>query len=267
MAVLQNLDVMLHYRVLEKDTSLPWITLSTSLATDSSMWDDQLATLLPHFRVLTYDMRGHGKSSAPEGPYNFADLTGDVIALWDTLGIQRSHFVGLSIGGMIGQHLALTAPERLDRLVLCSTSSGYADNRDAVAKLWEQRIAQMEADGMKAMVEGSLGRWFTEAYRLEEAETMARVATMIEGTSPVGYAACGRAVASMDTTTQLPSISVPTLVVVGEDDPGTTPATAEVIAKGIPGSRLEVLPQASHLLNIEQADLFNALLLAFLGAI
>jgi 3-oxoadipate enol-lactonase len=264
---LEHNGAVLHYEVLEQNTSLPWITLSTSLATDLSMWDDQLAALLPHFRILRYDMRGHGQSSAPKGPYSFELLTGDAIALWDALGIQRSHFIGLSIGGMIGQHLALRAPERLDRLVLCSTSSGYANNREAVAKLWEQRIAQMEAGGMAAMVEGSLGRWFTEAYRLEEAETMTRVAKMIEATSPVGYAACGRVVASMDTTAQLSRITTPTMVLVGEDDPGTPPAMAEIISTAIPGSRFEVLPQASHLLNIEQADLFNALLLAFLGAI
>lgn len=249
----------------------PWLTLSSSLAADLSLWEGQMAALTPYFRVLRYDMRGHGRSTIAQDSCDFGDLTADVLGLWDALGIARSHFVGLSIGGMIGQHLALAAPERLDRLVLCSTSSGYGDkgsaNREAVAKLWEQRIAQAQAGGMAAMVEGTLGRWFTEAYRLEEPEVMARIGAMIQSTSLGGYAACGRAVAAMDTTDRLGRITMPTLVLVGDEDAGTTPAMAESIAAAIPGARYENIPQASHLLNIEQADLFNVLLLAFLGTL
>lgn len=242
----------------------PWLTLSSSLAADLSMWDEQMAALAPRFRVLRYDMRGHGRSTIAQDACGFEDLTADVLGLWDALGIVRSHFVGLSIGGMIGQHLALAAPDRVDRLVLCSTSSGYGANREAVAKLWEQRIAQAQAGGMAAMVEGTLGRWFTEAYRLEERDLMTRIGAMIQGTSLAGYAACGRAVAGMDTTERLGRIAMPTMVLVGDDDAGTTPAMAEAIAAAIPGARYENISQASHLLNIEQAELFNALLLAFL---
>jgi len=255
----------LHYQI--AGDSGPWLTLSHSLACDLSQWDAQVEALSGQFRILRYDHRGHGQSSVPStatAPYTFAQFTGDVVALWDHLGIERSHFVGLSVGGMIGQYLALEYPQRLDRLVLCSTSSGYGNNREAVAKLWEQRIAQASSSGMGAMMEGTLGRWFTEPYRLEAKEEIARIGALIAATSLAGYAACGRMIATMDTTARLPAIATPTMVLVGDEDPGTPPAMAETIAAAIPGARLEVLPQASHLLNIEQAELFNALLMAFL---
>ena len=253
--------------VVEGRPNAPWLTLSHSLASDLTMWDAQVAALAQDFRILRYDHRGHGQSRVPVtgGGCTFAQLTADVVALWDHLGIARSHFVGLSMGGMIGQYLALDYPQRLDKLVLCSTSSGYGGNRDAVAKLWEQRIAQASQEGMQAMVEGTLGRWFTEPYRLEARDEMARIGNLIAATPLAGYAACGRMIATMDTAARLPAITTPTLVLVGDEDAGTPPAMAEAIAAAIPGSRLEVLPQASHLLNIEQAELFNALLMAFLG--
>ncbi|GAB2180858.1 3-oxoadipate enol-lactonase [Denitratisoma sp. agr-D3] len=265
MPIAQLPGVDLHYEVSSQDAPLPWLTLAHSLAADHTMWDTQVEALAGQFRILRYDLRGHGRSSVPPSPWTFADLVHDVLALWDHLGIARSHFVGLSIGGMIGQYLALDAPQRLDRLVLCSTSSGYGGNREAVAKLWEQRIAQASSAGLDAMVDGTLGRWFTEPYRLEAKEEMARIGGLIAATPVAGYAACGRLVASLDTTDRLPAIATPTLVLVGDEDAGTPPAMAEAIAAAIPGSRLEVLPQASHLLNIEQAELFNALLDAFLA--
>jgi 3-oxoadipate enol-lactonase len=259
--------VDLHYEVSNQDTQLPWLTLAHSLAADHTMWDAQVEALAGRFRILRYDLRGHGQSSAPPAPWIFADLVNDVLALWDHLGIARSHFVGLSIGSMIGQYLALAAPQQIERLVLCSTTSGKGANPEAVAKLWEQRIAQVEAGGMAAVVEATLGRWFTEPYALDFPDEVARIGRTIAATPVAGYAACGRLIASLDTTARLPDIQLPTMVLVGDEDAGTTPAMAEAIAAAIPGSRLEVLPQASHLLNIEQAELFNALLDAFLSPI
>ena len=139
------------------------------------------------------------------------------------------------------------------------------DRLAASPSLWEQRIAQVEAGGMRSMVEGTLGRWFTEPYRCERGDVMARIGALIAATPVAGYAACGRLIPTLDMTPQLPRIVAPTLVLVGEEDPGTVPAMAATIARGIPGARLELIPRASHLLNIEQADLFNELLLAFLG--
>ncbi|HEY6897083.1 MAG TPA: 3-oxoadipate enol-lactonase [Rhodocyclaceae bacterium] len=245
----------------------PWLTLAHSLAADLSMWDAQMEALTPHFTVLRYDLRGHGGSSVPPAPYSFEMLVADQLALWDALSIARSHFLGLSMGGMLGQHLALGAPQRIERLVLASTSSGKGVNPEALAKLWEQRLAQVAAEGMQAMVEPTLGRWFTEPFRYTEPEVMAQIGAAIAATPPAGYAACGRMIPSMDTDGSLPQIVLPTLVLVGEEDAGTPPAMAESIAARIPGARLEVLPQASHLANVEQADLFNALLLAFLGVV
>ena len=243
----------------------PWLTLAHSLACDLSMWDDQIAALSGSFTVLRYDARGHGGSGVPPGPYRFADMVADVLGLLDALQVERTHFCGLSMGGMIGQYLALMAPRRVDRLVLCSTSSGH-DNPEALAKLWDQRLAQAATEGMEAMVEPTLGRWFTEPFLLGEKATMARVGALVAATPVAGYEACGRMIPTLDTAARLGEIKAPTLVLVGDQDGGTPPAMAETIARGIPGARLEVIPQASHLLNVEQADLFNALLLAFLSA-
>lgn len=263
MQTMNSNGIDIHYEVWG-DGRKPWLTLCHSLACDLSMWDDQMAALTSHFSVLRYDIRGHGRSSAPDLSYSFEMMVTDLKGLLDGLGVERTHFCGLSLGGMIGQHFALAAPERLDRLVLCSTSSGYGDG-NSIAKLWEQRIAQAHAGGMEAMVDGTLGRWFTEPYRFENPAVMDRIATLIRSTPLTGYAACGRMVASLDTTPRLGDIQASTLVLVGEEDAGTPPAMAEVIARGIPRSRLEVLPQASHLCNVEQAELFNELLLAFLN--
>lgn len=243
----------------------PWITFAHSLACDLNQWDEQVAALTNDFTLLRYDLRGHGGSGTPPAPWTFADLVADVVALWDSLGIGRSHFVGLSLGGMIGQHLALDHPQRLDRLVLCSTTSSYGSNRDSVARLWEQRIAQVNDKGMDSVVEATLCRWFTEPYRCEEPDVMARIASAIRATPVAGYAASGRLVSAMDTTARLGEIRLPTLVIGGEEDGGTTPAMMTALAGGISGARLEILPQASHLVNVEQAQLFNALLMAFLG--
>lgn len=242
----------------------PWITFAHSLGCDLSMWDDQTAALAGAFTVLRYDVRGHGGSSAPPGPYNFPQMTGDALGLLDALGVARTHFVGLSMGGMIGQHLALTAPDRLERLVLCSTSSGY-DNPESVARLWEQRAALVEADGMQTVVGSTLERWFTAPFLSERKDTTTRIGQLIATTPTAGYAAWGRMVSTHSTAARLGEIGVPTLVVVGEEDPGTTPAVARVIADGIPDARLEVIPRASHLLNIEQAESFNKLLRTFLN--
>lgn len=263
MATLKSNGIDIRYEI-QGDGRRPWLTLCHSLACDLGMWDDQMNALGSRYTVLRYDIRGHGGSGAPDMPYSFDMMVADLMGLLDGLGVERTHFCGLSLGGMIGQHFALAAPQRLDRLVLCSTSSGYGDG-SGIAKLWEQRIAQARAEGMEAMVEGTLGRWFTEPYRFENAAVMERIATLIRNTPLAGYAGCGRMVASLNTTEALCAIQAPTMVLVGEEDAGTPPAMAEVIARGIPGARLEVLPQASHLCNVEQAELFNELLLAFLN--
>ena len=239
----------------------PWVTLSHSLTTDLTMWNELAASLAPTFSVLRYDTRGHGGSSAPGGAYSFEQFVADVTGLLDALKVERTHFVGLSMGGMIGQYLALLAPQRVDKLVIASSTSRIPPE---AAAMWDQRIAQARAEGTGAMAEATLGRWFTPSFRAAHPEIMARITALIAATPVAGYVGCGEAIRRLDITGRLPAVTSPTLVVVGADDPGTPPAASEVIAAVIPGARLEVIPSASHLSCIEQPEIFNRLVTDFL---
>ena len=241
----------------------PCLILSHSLATDLSMWDDPMAALTPHFRVLRCDTRGHGGTSAPDGAYDFAWLTADVLWLMERLGIGRAHFCGISLGGMIAQHVALAAPEKIDRLVLVSTTSAYGPEARA---LWAERIAAVRTGGMAPLMAPTLERWFTAPYRAARPEVMARVGAMIAATPAAGYIGCGQAIPLMDTTARLAQLRCPALVIAGADDAGMPPAMGRRIADHLPGARLKVIESAAHLCNIEQKDSFNSSLLEFLLA-
>ncbi|CAB1370754.1 3-oxoadipate enol-lactonase [Denitratisoma oestradiolicum] len=253
-------DLEVRYRI-EGRPDAPWLTLCHPLACDLSLWDAQMAALTPHFQVLRYDLRGHGGSSAPPGPYSFPLLVDDLLGLLDALGIARSHFVGLSLGGMIGQYFALTAPERLGRLVLASTTSALGPE---VEPLWRKRIARAREGGMATQVESFLERWFTAPYRLDHPALMASIAGLICATPVEGYAACAALIPTLDITARLGAIRAPTLVLAGELDSSTPPAMAELITLSIPGARQDVIPDAAHLCNVEQSERFNDLLLEFL---
>lgn len=250
--------ISIHYTI---EGNGPWVTLSHSLTTDLSMWDQLAAALAPSFTVLRYDTRGHGKSSAPQGSYSFDELTADVVGLLDALDIESTHFLGLSMGGMIGQHLALAAPQRVDKLVIASSTSRIPPE---AGPLWDERIALVRAQGCAATVDGTLGRWFTPGFRAARPEVMARIGKLIAATPAAGYIGCAGAIRALDITAQIGAIAAPTLVVVGADDPGTPPAMSEVIAAAIPGARLERIPSASHLCCIEQPEIFNRLVHDFL---
>ena len=239
----------------------PVITLSNSLSSNLHMWDDQMEAL-SGYRVLRYDKRGHGSSSAPEGPYTLELLADDVIGLWDALGIEESHYCGLSIGGMIGQALALKKPSQLQALMLCDTSSRIPAD---AAPTWDERIATAEADGMAALVEGTIGRWLSEGFIAREPDRAEKVRKMIRTTSVTGYAGCCRAISQLDYTDRVSEIDVPTKIVVGENDPGTPVKANEVIHQRIAGSEFQVIPDALHLPNIEQREIFNASLTEFLA--
>ena len=247
----------------EVSGSGPWVTLAHSLATDLTLWDELAAVLAKRFSVLRYDARGHGKSGAPDGPYSFPQLVGDLVGLLDALKIGRTHFVGLSMGGMLGQHFALAHPERLDRLALVSTTSRIPPEAGA---LWDERIALARAQGMQAHVESTLARWFTAPYRAAHPEVMARIGALVAATPVAGFAGWGAAICTLDVTARLGAVRAPTLVAVGADDPGTPPAASRAIATAIPGARLEIMPAASHQLVIEQAPRFERLLEDFLAA-
>ncbi len=248
--------------VLEGRANAPVVTLSHSLATDFSMWEPQLPALRERYRVLQYDTRGHGGTDAPAGAYSLDLLAEDTAALLAALGIRKTHWVGLSMGGMIGQALALKSPELFASLALCDTSSRIpAEAKSA----WADRIKTAETQGMEPLVEPTLGRWFTAPFRERGKDVVGRVAAMIRSTPPRGYAGCCHAISGLDLTDRLPAISLPTLIIVGEEDQGTPVAASRTIHERIKGSELVILPSAAHLSNMEQPDAFTAALTTFLA--
>jgi 3-oxoadipate enol-lactonase len=250
-----------HY-TLDGPAGAPVVTLSHSLATDLSMWDPQMDALRARYRVLRYDTRGHGGTDAPAAAYTLDQLADDASALLKALGIAKTHWCGLSMGGMIGQTLALKRPELFLTLSLCDTSSRIP----AEAKpLWAERIKTAETKGMESLVEPTIGRWFTAPFRERRRDVVGRVEAMIRSTPPRGYAGCCAAISALDLTDRISAISVPTLIVVGEDDQGTPVAASRVMNERIKGSELVILPSAAHLSNMEQPEAFTAALTRFLA--
>jgi 3-oxoadipate enol-lactonase len=251
----------MHY-TLEGPANAPVVTLSHSLATDGSMWEPQLAALRAHYRVLNYDTRGHGRTEAPAAAYSLDLLAEDAAALLAALGVRKTHWVGLSMGGMIGQTLALKRPELFQSLALCDTSSRIpAEARP----LWADRIKTAESQGMEPLVEPTLARWFTAPFRDSHKDVVGRVATMIRSTPPKGYAGCCHAISALDVTDRISAISLPTIVIVGEEDQGTPVAASKVMHERIKGSELVIIPSAAHLANMEQPGAFTTALTKFLG--
>jgi 3-oxoadipate enol-lactonase len=242
----------------------PVVVLSHTLATGMDIWAYQLPLLAHQFRVLLYDLRGHGRSAAPAGSYTLAELASDVAALLDHLQISRVAFVGLSIGGMIGQVFALQYPEKLSGLVLCSTGSRTEQQAKTTI---EDRINTVRAEGLKSQVHSTLTRWFRSKFIEEAPATMAWVSDMIVATSVDGYVGCGRAVQGLDVTDALSEVRVKTLIIPGEHDLGFPEKVSRTIQQKIANSDLILLKGASHLGNVEQAHLFNEILLDFLGRI
>lgn len=236
----------------------PVLVFSNSLGTTHAMWDGQLEPLAERFRILRYDSRGHGKSSVPDGPYTIEELGKDLLQLLDSLGIERFRFCGLSMGGMVGQWIAVNEPGRVQQLVLCNTGA-----RIGTPEVWNERIAAAEKDGMAALVDGVIGRWFTKAFREAAPDDVRRIREQFLSTEVKGYAACSAAVRDMDGRDQLKNIKAPTLVIAGSDDPSTPPALHEEIAKAVPGARLVTLKSA-HLSNIEAKSAFDEALNGFL---
>lgn len=249
------------HHVLEGPEDAPVLVLSNSLGTALGMWDAQVPALSERFRLLRYDIRGHGRSPTPPGPYEIADLGRDVVALLDGIGIERASFCGLSVGGMTGMWLGAGAPERFERLVLCCTSALLGPK-----SLWDERIEMVNTGGMDALVGSIVQRWFTASFRSENPAAVEKVAGMLRGTDPEGYAGCCAAIRDMDLRGILPSITAPTLVVSGAEDPATPPEHGVFIADSIPGARFEVVAGASHLANIERPEEITTLILDHLEA-
>ena len=251
----------LHYSF-EGPEGAPVITFTGSLGTDLTFWESQSRRLREHFRTLRYDIRGHGSSEVLPGPYSMSDLGSDLVALLDRLEIERVLLCGLSIGGMISMWVAAHAPERVERVVLCCTSAQLGPPES-----WHARAATVRADGVGAIADAVLGRWFTPGFTESELgkPVVERMRGILTATPREGYAGCCEAIAEMDLTADLPSISAPTLVIAGENDPSTPPEHGRRIADLIPGARFEVVSPAAHLATIERPDLTTAMILRFLS--
>jgi 3-oxoadipate enol-lactonase len=246
----------IHYELQGKQGS-SWLILSHSLACSVRMWDPQVAALKDRYCILNYDMRGHGKSAAPQGPYTLDMLADDVLGLMQALGIKRASYMGLSIGGMIGQTLALKQPGMFDRMVLADTS--HAQPPEAI-KQWEERIRIAQTQGMKPLVPSTMERWFTPSFR--ESPAARKIAQLIENTPVAGYVGCGQAIMKLNTTARLKEIKLPVLAIAGEADP-SAPGTRH-IGETVPGAKLVMIPKAAHIANVEQAETFNQALRDFL---
>jgi 3-oxoadipate enol-lactonase len=253
----------LHCIVSGQDSG-PWVTLAHGIATDLTLWHDVAAILGRTCRVLSYDARGHGLSEAPVGPYSLEMLGDDAIGLLDQLDIRRTHFVGLSLGGMVGLRLALDHPDRLSSLACCdaraSAPEEYKNN-------WRQRQAAVREGGMETMVEPSMGRWFAPGYRTRQPERAREVEAMVRNTAPDGYRGCAAALEHLDYGPRIASITVPTLYLVGAHDQGAPPATMRAMHEATPASRYVEIADAGHLSCVEQPDAVAEALLTFFGAV
>lgn len=237
------------------------VTLSHALMADGRMWDQQLKSL-ESFRVLRYDLRGHGQSGCSGAPYDFNLLADDLRALWDHLKIDCTHFVGASLGGMIGLEIATTTPERIASLTLCGTrgngaSSNRTDSRD-------ERIEVLQSQGVSALVDSVLSDWFSDRFRKKSSDAVKLATEMIEGTSVDGVIGCTKAIEAQDHLPLIPSIKLPCLIAAGEEDLTTPIKEAFDLHVGIDGSDMVVIPKTRHLANVEAADVFNDVLLTFL---
>jgi 3-oxoadipate enol-lactonase len=235
----------------------PVLMMSNSLGTTLEMWQPQLAALGSCFRILRYDMRGHGNSDVTEGACSIRTLGQDVVALLDELRIEKVHFCGLSVGGVIGQWLGARVPQRLKSLLLCNTAAKIGS-----AETWNKRIADVAQGGVASIAEAVLERWFTPAFRMEFPGAVAPVCEMLLANDSRGYILLCEAIRDMDQRTLVEGIRLPTCVIAGDQDPATTVEDAKFLQSRIAGATLVLLP-AAHISNVEAAGLFNAAVIEF----
>ena len=252
--------IEINYEVHGKEGA-PWLVLSHSLACSVRMWDPQIEAFKGSHRILNYDMRGHGRSSAPSVPYTLDMLADDVLGLVSFLKIEKATYCGLSIGGMIGQTLALRGKGPFERMVLCDTT--HAQPPEAL-KQWEDRIRIAESKGMAGLLDSTMERWFTEPFRKKNSPEFQRIRMLVEQTPVAGYIGCGRAIMGLNTTARLKEIRLPLLAITGEQD-GAAPGTKH-IGENVPGARFVSIPQAAHIANVEQPEAFNRALREFLSS-
>jgi len=259
MPIIDVKGTRLHFRF-DGPADGPVIMLSNALHANLAMWDLQAPALVEAgFRILRYDSRGHGMSAAPLGPYSIELLMDDAVALMDALALRTVHFCGLSMGGMVGQMLAVRHGERLRSLILCATAA-YMPPRE----LWDQRIATVRNDGMMAVVDAAIDRWFTKAGQERLEADIHNIRDAILATPAEGFCACCAAIRDMDQRESIHAINIPTLIIVGELDMGTPIEASRLLHERIAHSKLIIFPDAQHFVNVEQASMFNDVLLGFL---
>jgi 3-oxoadipate enol-lactonase len=240
--------VELHH-LLEGSKDAPVLVLANSLGTSLNIWDYQVPVLRERFRLLRYDHRGHGGSPVPSGPYGIEGLGRDVLALLNRLEIERVSFCGLSVGGMVGMWLAGEVPERVERLVLCCTSAQFAPS-----EAWEERAQTVRANGVGAIADAVLERWFIPALRGDHPDTFEWAGRVLRETPPEGYAGCCEAIRDADLWDRLDDVRATTLVIAGADDPAAPPENGKLIRDSIPDAQLVIVSQARHLTNVEQPE-------------
>ncbi|MGY1707266.1 3-oxoadipate enol-lactonase [Geodermatophilus sp. SYSU D00697] len=243
----------------EGQEGAPVLVLGPSLGTDTGLFDAQAEAFDGEFRVVRYDLRGHGGSEVVPGPCTMADLAADVLALLDRLGIERFSYAGVSIGGAIGQQLALTVPERLEKLAVIASAAQFADPPS-----WTARAQQVREQGTEVLVGSRTGTWFTAAWAEQHPDEALRLLKMLRDTPREGYAACCEAIGTFDVRDRLGEITTPTIVLAGAEDPATPPEMVQVIADGI-GAEFVVVPGAAHLPNVTDPETVNAALARHLG--
>lgn len=242
-------DITLHYQVIGAPEGKPVIVFSNSLGTDFRIWRDVIVQLVGDFSIVTYDKRGHGLSDAPAAPYTMDDHVNDLAALLDHLKVRDAIICGLSVGGLIAQGLTLARPDLVKALVLCDTGHKIGN-----AQMWNERIEAVENGGIAAISEAILSRWFSSEYRKPDNPDFTGYRHMLERTPSAGYIGTGAAIRDTDFTEQTPTITVPTLCIVGSEDGSTPPALVEELARLIPGSRFEIIQGAGHLPCIEKPN-------------
>jgi len=238
------------------------VLLVHAIGCDHRMWDGLGTALSPRFRVIRMDVRGHGRSAVTPRPYSLDQLADDARDLLDSLKIDKAHWVGLSMGGMIGQAFALRHPQRLRKLVLANTTSTYGTQGP---EMWEARAKAVGEGGMAAVKELAMQRYFTDDFRASSSDIVDRIGSGFLATDPEGYIACCNAIRDLDFSGDLHRIKAPTLVIAGEKDVGTPVAMSKAIADAIPGATLAVIPGAAHLSAVENPEAFNKLVEEFLS--
>ncbi|MHA6800178.1 3-oxoadipate enol-lactonase [Bounagaea algeriensis] len=246
--------------VFDGPVDAPVVVLGPSLGTTTGLFDAQVAALADRYRIVRFDLPGHGGAPTAPGPYTISGMAGEVLALLERHGIERFHYAGVSIGGAIGLQLALDAGDRLVSLTVCASAARFAD-----PSAWPDRAAKVRAEGTEAMLASRPGTWYTHDFARNAPDETERLLAMLRATAAEGYAGCCEAIAAFDVRERLGEIRVPTLALAGAEDPATPPAMLQQITDAVPGSRLAVVPNTAHLLNAEAPGAVNHELAAHLA--